>query len=30
MAEFVQEVDFLNKHIVSKLIRTAIVYRPGT
>lgn len=30
LAEFMQEVGFLNKHIVSKLIHTPIVYRWGT
>lgn len=30
LAESIQEVGFLNKHIVSKLIHTPIVYRRGT
>lgn len=30
LAESIQEVAFLNKHIVSKLIHTPIVYRRGT
>lgn len=30
LAESVQEVGFLNKHIVSKPIHTPIVYRWGT
>lgn len=30
LAESIQEVAFLNKHIVSKLIHTPIVYRGGT
>lgn len=30
LSESIQEVGFLNKHIVSKLIHTPIVYRRGT
>lgn len=29
LAESIQEVGFLNKHIVSKLIHTPVVYRRG-